>query len=186
MDGAQYAKRDTILGLCMVNLVVHARHLVCTLRKAHICRCGCGGWDSLCPICSCLHWCCQALSLGRYPETRNGNTPFEHGDWLRADLARKPIHVPGVTSLYLKACMYACGRARGVHTTASNAHPRALRRCSKQGCVVLDGCDATPTPWPLQCVHARLLGGVCAARALEDPLEAPPHADPRYALIRQE
>ena len=46
-DGVQFATRNSILGFWIVNLVSQRRHLVASLRKGSLCRCGCQGWCSL-------------------------------------------------------------------------------------------------------------------------------------------
>ena len=57
LDGVGYTKRDSIIGFLVVNLATQMRHLVCTVRKRLLCRCGCGGWDTLRPIYVYLDWC---------------------------------------------------------------------------------------------------------------------------------
>ena len=53
--------------------------------------CGCGRWDSLCPLYACLHWLLAALSQGTMPEARHDQTPWRSEDEQRRALQGKPM-----------------------------------------------------------------------------------------------
>ena len=66
LDGTPYSKKDSVLGVFVCNILSGARHLICILRKANICRCGCRGWCSLWPIMAMLHWSFAQLAVGEF------------------------------------------------------------------------------------------------------------------------
>ena len=47
MDGICFAKRDTLLGLFVYNMVTGHRCLFAVLRKSELCQCGCRGWCTM-------------------------------------------------------------------------------------------------------------------------------------------
>ena len=47
VEGTQFSKLDSILGIFVVNLVTGSRHLVGTLQKTGVCKCGCKGRCSI-------------------------------------------------------------------------------------------------------------------------------------------
>ena len=47
LDGVEYSKRNSIIGFCLINVATGKRELLCSIRKSVLCKCGCGGWDSL-------------------------------------------------------------------------------------------------------------------------------------------
>ena len=99
LGGIQYATRDSVLGIFLVNMVTSARHLLCSLKKKDLCRCGCLGWCSLWPLFSFLHWSLRALGLGLYPAERHDGKPFQDH---RSHEARKDLGLVGAV-IYLKA-----------------------------------------------------------------------------------
>ena len=73
LDATPYTKNDAILAITIQFLVSGKRHLLVTLRKSCMCRCGCKGWCSLRPIFKFLAWCLQSLARGRMPDRRHDN-----------------------------------------------------------------------------------------------------------------
>ena len=103
LDGVVYNSRsDTVLGFFLVNEVSQERHLLCCLRKADQCRCGCGGWCTVWSIFAFIHWSLRALSLGVYPDRRHDGQPFGARDEQRSRMASRSLGLLAAP-LYLKA-----------------------------------------------------------------------------------
>ena len=146
LDGIQYATRDSTLGVFVINLATNQRHLVCSLRKAHMCRCGCLGWRSLQPISAFLNWCFCALAKGHYPSERHDKKPFAGGP--RQTSAGRPFGFRGAVIL-LKCDLAEYAHTFGCPTTAHGLHPCFRCTVQKSSLVCLDGWDALTLPWPL-------------------------------------
>ena len=59
VDGVQYQTRNSLVGFWLVNMASGRRHLVLTLRKGALCRCGCRGRCSFWVVFEFLKWCLQ-------------------------------------------------------------------------------------------------------------------------------
>lgn len=146
LDGIQYATRDSILGVFAVNLATQKRHLVCSLRKRNLCRCGCLGWCSLWPIFHFLHWCFSCLAKGQSPRVRHDQQPFGQHEAHRAAAAGQPLGFRAAL-LYLKADLAEYAHTLGFPSTASHSHPCFLCQAKADQLVLLDGWDAVSLPW---------------------------------------
>ena len=71
LDAVPFSKLDSLLGFFLVNEVNGARHLLGTLRKSSVCRCGCKAWCSLWPVLRFLWWSVAACMSGRFPSERH-------------------------------------------------------------------------------------------------------------------
>jgi hypothetical protein len=93
IDGVPFAKRDGLLGLWCCNMVSDARHLLLTLRKSQMCRCGCLSWCSLFAMWNFVAWSFAALAAGRWPSLMHDGQPWgdddEHSH--RREMAAKPM-----------------------------------------------------------------------------------------------
>ena len=148
VDGVQFATRDTILGIFVVNVATKVRHLVCTLRNSRMCRCGCGGWCSLWPVFNWITWSLKAAGEGMHPSVRHDGVPFsEHSDPARAARAGTPLGFHAAL-IYLKGDLAEYGHTLGFPTTAHNVNPCFLCRCTKADFVRLEGWDSLTIPWP--------------------------------------
>ena len=82
IDGVNFTKQiapgrqDSLICFVMYNLVTNKRHLICSVRKSRLCKCGCSGWDSLFPIFKMLSWSCKAMAEGRRPPRRHDGSPW--------------------------------------------------------------------------------------------------------------
>lgn len=57
MDGVAYALHDSLIGVCLVNLMSGKSEMIGTIRKAVCCTCGCKGWCTFCFWYSSIgHW----------------------------------------------------------------------------------------------------------------------------------
>ena len=74
------------------NLVSGTRHLLATLRKSDLCRCGCQGYCSIFQVWLFYKWSIEAFASGRFPILRHDHTPFiSDEDSFRGALAGKPL-----------------------------------------------------------------------------------------------
>lgn len=80
LDGISYARRDSVLGIFAYNILSGIRHLICAIRKAELCRCGCRGWCTLQPLFRMLDWSASSMCEGRYPLLRHDGTAFDAED----------------------------------------------------------------------------------------------------------
>jgi hypothetical protein len=91
LDGAQYSKVGaSVLVFVVVNMLTGTKHLISTLNKRLLCRCGCRGWCTLRPIMQFLAWSFGALACGAYPTTQHEGEPWPE-DSLRASLGGSPL-----------------------------------------------------------------------------------------------
>ena len=91
LDGVPFIKRDTLTGWWAYNLVTEKRHLLLTLRKSQLCRCGCLSWCSLSAVWDWLAWSFRALTTGEWPATRHDGQPFLANEAWRAGKATTPL-----------------------------------------------------------------------------------------------
>ena len=99
LDGVPSTKRDGILGFWVYNLIARRRHLICVLRKSSLCKCGCGGWDSIYVVWRFLLWSLRAMSSGTFPNQRHDQLAWTDADAQRASLAGTPL---GFTAMLLQ------------------------------------------------------------------------------------
>ena len=71
LDGVQYKKRDSTLGIWAINCFTHRRHLMACIPKGLLCQCGCHGWCSMFPVLAFVEWSFAAAVDGRYPLQRH-------------------------------------------------------------------------------------------------------------------
>jgi len=45
LDGVKFAPHDSVIGIFMYSILTGTRHLLCTLRKSELCKCGCRGYS---------------------------------------------------------------------------------------------------------------------------------------------
>ena len=144
-DGVQYATRNSLIGFWCVNLVSGRRHLVCSIRKGSLCRCGCHGWCTLWPIFDFLRWATRVLSWGRHAAIRCDGQDFLPGEInlkIRANL-----NCPLAAVIYLKADLAEFGGTLGFWTTASNNFPCFLCNTKRHSMLELDQWDAATHPF---------------------------------------
>ena len=83
MDGVQFSRRDSVLGIWTHFLLSPKRHLLCVLKKSQLCDCGCSGWCSMHPIMSMLAWSFEHMATGVYPASRHDGLEWTADDRLR-------------------------------------------------------------------------------------------------------
>ena len=81
-----------ILRIFVVNIVTSSRHLVGTMRKTGICKCGCRGRCSIFCVAEFVKWTCSAMTSGVGPTARHDGKPWR-GDAhaARFQLAGTPL-----------------------------------------------------------------------------------------------
>ena len=79
MDGAAFAKRDSLLIFTVRWAFSKKRHLVWALRKSHCCNCSCGGWCSLFQLFNFLAYSLQSLRSGKRPVKGFGGLDLDPG-----------------------------------------------------------------------------------------------------------
>ena len=76
VDGVPTTKRDGELAFWCYILGSKKRHLVCSVRKSRLRRCGCKGWCSIWPIWRLLHWSLKSLARRQFPILGPGLEPL--------------------------------------------------------------------------------------------------------------
>lgn len=88
IDAVPTTRSESLLGFWVYCLLSDRRHLVLTLRKTRICKCGCRGWCSLWPVFRWLHWSFSAMANARFPDNRpDAREWHEDTDATRSSLA---------------------------------------------------------------------------------------------------
>ena len=130
LDGVAYAKKDSLLGLTIHNLLTGKRFVVCVLRKRLLCKCGCRGWDSLHAMFLWLRWCLEVLATGKRPLARHdgqGWDPVEDED--RLHMAGTDIPFRGAV-FQLRADWAEIAHTMAVPQWSSHSQPCFLCRAS--------------------------------------------------------
>jgi hypothetical protein len=96
LDGVPSTRRDGILGFWLYNLISMKRHLICVLRKSHLCRCGCKSWCSLHPIWTFLLWSLRSIALGVFPSSRHDLVEWKDSDSARISRVGQELSFKGV------------------------------------------------------------------------------------------
>ena len=72
-DGVPFQRRDGALLFFIYNLVSGTRHLVATLRKSELCKCGCLGYCSVFQVWLLFKWGIMAFQCKLTPRTKRGS-----------------------------------------------------------------------------------------------------------------
>ena len=145
IDGVQYATRNSLIGVWLVNLVTQRRHLMVNIRKDSLCRCGCKGWCTLWAIMSFVSWCIKVLSLGVHASTRADGVAFENAERNLRERANTPCPVGAI--VFLKVDLAEFGATLGFWTTASNRYPCFLCNATRDRMIDFERWDAITHPF---------------------------------------
>ena len=126
-------------------MMTQKRHLVCTVRKKLLCRCGCAGWDTLRPVYSFLDWSFSALANGVHPGQRYDRHPFRDDEASHLARAGQPCMKGAV--LHLKVDLAELGAPLGFQTTATTSDPCVLCHARRNDLVDVDAWDSLTCPW---------------------------------------
>ena len=69
VDGLPFTRHDGCISFFFYSVFTKRRHLVVSLRKQDMCRCGCRGWCSLFYVFKFLCWTSEALKSGELSKT---------------------------------------------------------------------------------------------------------------------
>ena len=147
-DGVQYATRSSLIGFWFVNMVTQRRHLMLSIRKGSLCRCGCHGWCTLWAIFKFLVWSIDALARGVHPTRRWDGSNFGRGEVNLASRANSLC--PMASVVYLKADLMEFGTTLGFWTTSSTEYPCFLCDAKRHDLVELSRWDAATHPFNLR------------------------------------
>ena len=84
LDGLPYNKVDSLLAIYAYTTISERRHLVASIRKKDICKCGCHGYCTLFQVFSVLRWSMSAAASGQFPSCRHNGEVFSSTDSVRS------------------------------------------------------------------------------------------------------
>ena len=125
LDGVRFAKRDAVLSVFCYNVVSGRRHLLATLRKSKLCRCGRRGWCSLFELFRFLRWSVDSLAVGAFPRCRHSGEAFFAAEGARAAVANMGLGFVGAV-LYIKGDWAEFANTLGMPTWSSKFNPCPL------------------------------------------------------------
>ena len=128
LDGVDFLRTDSRLGVWVVNLVTERRHL---FRKRAMCRCGCRGLCSLWCFLQCLQWQLCHSSEGLYPQTRTDGCSWRDAD-LHKDLADHFLCFKAVV-VRVDGDWAEYAHTLGFLTCAHHEHPCFACGCTRRG-----------------------------------------------------
>ena len=102
LDGIQYARRDSVLGIFCYWLFSKKRHLLAVIRKSELCKCGCHGLCSMRPLFDVIAWSVSAMAAGKHPSARHDGTAWGPKDEGRASYSEQSLGFVGLC-LWVKA-----------------------------------------------------------------------------------
>ena len=80
-------RKDSFFAIYVCLLATGTRHLVTLILKSTLCDCGCGGWCTLFPVFSFLHYSFASLRDNVFPSSRHDGQPWKASDLLRSGWA---------------------------------------------------------------------------------------------------
>ena len=171
LDGVQYTREETGLGVFTYCLLTGRRHLALVLRKAELCQCGCRGWCSFWQLWQFLRWSAEALAAGRHPTTRHDGSPWAASDSVRAVVAG--LTFPWRAAfVWLKGDWAEFAYTWGFPSWASAQHPCLLCHCTKANMHLLEGYS----PLGMPCAETTQEEYEAACRACELEVLVPDQA----------
>ena len=130
LDGVAFTRTDTLLGIWAYHMLTNQRHLLCVVRKAEMCNCGCRGWDTLYPILDAISWSFKAMAEGRHPAARHDCQAWREEDVARASFANEPLGWKAIC-LLIKGDWAEYAHSLGFPTHADGQCPCPLCDCTK-------------------------------------------------------
>ena len=124
LDGAQYSKVGaSVLVIVVVNMLTGTKHLISTLNKRLLCRCGCRGWCTLRPLMEFLAWSLGALATGAFPSTSCDGAPWSGEEKKRASLGGLPLACGSCAVQQVRGDWAEFAHSLGFPTWRSNNFP---------------------------------------------------------------
>ena len=96
MDSVPYSLVDSALGVWLINIISGSRMLLCVLRKALVCSCGCRGWCTYYGLMSWLRWSFETMSHAVWPASRHDSEEWDDQDSERRQKANQAMLMPGI------------------------------------------------------------------------------------------
>lgn len=128
LDGVPFLKRDSALGIWLINLATTKRHLALVLRKRQTCRCSCQGWCTLFAAFEYLRWLAATMVNGTFPGRRHDGSPWAEGDPNKA-LGGSPLGYRACV-LMVKGDWPEFANTLAYPTWASHKHPCFACSCT--------------------------------------------------------
>lgn len=122
MDGAPYQKRDSELGVVLINMATQTRHLIMVIRRDLMCRCGCKSWCSLYALFRFLSWGLNALQRGEHPTVDCFGRPWCEEESGRQELGGTPLGLQAFC-LQIRGDWHEFAGSFGFPTWASSEWP---------------------------------------------------------------
>ena len=140
LDGLPYNHWDGVLGIFVYITTTMKRHLVATVRKRDLCKCGCGGNCTYYPIFAAIRWSMQVAASGVYPAARHNGVAFggSTAEALRAAKANQDVGFKCVL-LYFKGDWSEYCSTLSVPTWKSDEHGCLFCDASKADYYKVDG-----------------------------------------------
>lgn len=147
VDSTPFARQDSVVGVFVYDLITNVRCLLTCLRKSELCKCGCGGWDSMFPVWLFAEWCLRSCATGRYPGARHDGRTFTEGDAVRSSLAGMTLGFRAAV-LFLKSDWSEWGSSFGFASHATRSDPCALCTATADTMYDITGYSALGMPSP--------------------------------------
>ena len=144
MDGVQFTREDSCLGIWLICLITGRRWLLVALRKSEMCGCGCRGWCTLWPVYRAVAWSLRALAKGKYMSLSHDGQELPED---RRVLADKDFGFRA-SVLYIKGDWMEYASSLAFPTWASAFDPCMMCQASLSEAYRLLGASALGPPWP--------------------------------------
>lgn len=148
MDGIAMTRNESIFGIFIYSLLTMRRHLIAVLRKSFLCKCGCGGRDTMEPIFHLIRWSLESLAKGRHPTRKHDGSAWSAADGNRCDTAGQKFNFRGCL-VYIKADWAEFTKSLGFSTWASALYPCPFCRLTKEELYNVVGFNHVQCAWPL-------------------------------------
>ena len=145
-DGVAFSRTDSVLGFFTYCIITGVRHLVCTLRKSELCKCGCRGWCSIHPVLMMLRWAIIGMIDGSHPTARPDGAPWAPQDVVEASRAGRRFGWKAVV-LHIKADWQEHVTTLGFASWTTLEHPYPACQCTRANWDAFQGLNAFGCPW---------------------------------------
>ena len=180
LDGIVFAKRDSLLGFFVYNLVTGKRICICVLRKSELCKCGCRGWCTLFVVFCHIRASIDAAAEGRRPHRRFDGSAFWDMEEHRTDLAGLVLEAH-VCMLVLKGDWAEFTSTLGFPTFSNLYSPCPICFAPKENFLELGG--FSPDNFPYQEKTFKDIKDACERCKIRVALTAVLHREIRKRLL---
>jgi hypothetical protein len=152
VDGVPFVKKDSVLGFYLYVLGVGRRHLIATLRKSELCKCGCHGWCTLVQIWHFIRWSLEACCEGVWPRTNPYGKPWVELDSKHFSKQGMPLSAKSAL-IHIKGDWAEFANSFGFLTWSHVYHPCLFCWTSRDDMYKTEGLSPLATPSPLVTQH---------------------------------